>query len=203
MDLDVSFFEAISGKKNVKELRIGAYSSITNSALIPLLAKLKEEVVLNVTTKELYELESVLISGEVDFILTTKPISRQNVICDAVAQERQVHVIPSRSDGKLPFLDHDEEDQTTFKFLKSRKIEMEVTRSFFDEVNGIIKAVECGLGQAIVSEHLVLKNKKLKIKKKSGSTKETVYLCYYEKAYYPEVQKQFIESVKNDLLKYS
>lgn len=199
IDLDNSFFESISGRNSVKELRIGAYSSISNSVLIPLLAKLKEEVVLSVTTKELYDLESALISGEVDFILTTMPISRQNVICELVAKEKQVHVVPTKSLEQLPFLDHDEEDQTTFKFLKSRKLATDITRSFFGDVNGVIKAVECGLGQAVVSEHLVLKNKKLKVLKASGSIKENIYLCYYNKVYYPEVQKRFIQSVKNNL----
>ena len=200
-ELDNSFFEAISNQGIQSELRVGSYSSLTNSVLVPILAEINPTPRFNIITRELYELERLLVMGEVDFILTTNKIERHNLVCLEVAREKFVHIKPKSGSDSLPFIDHDEEDQTTLRFFEENPHKRPISRIFFDEINSVIKAVEFGLGQAIISEHLIKKKKEFKIIRKSGSLEIPVYLGFYQKTYYSQIQKIFIELIKKRIKK--
>ena len=86
---------------------------------------------------------------------------RGEVHSELIGIEENVHIVPSkRVTTELPFLDHDVRDSTTFDYFSSNHRSPKFKRSFLDDIGSIIKGVEVGLGQAIVSKHLIKNNKK-------------------------------------------
>lgn len=198
-ELDREFLKSISGnlKGSSGEIRIGAYSSIMRSSVIPTMARLLDKYInpsFKVFTKEIYELEQSLVRGEVDFVVTTREMKRENVNNELIGEEEDVHIVPlKKAADSLPFLDHDEKDPTTYDFFKLQKSGESYRRCYFDDVYNIIEAVENGLGQGVVSKHLVKNNKKVKVVNHKKRMISKVYLCYFQKTYFSNLDKDMIE----------
>ncbi|PIP90534.1 MAG: hypothetical protein COW01_10545 [Bdellovibrionales bacterium CG12_big_fil_rev_8_21_14_0_65_38_15] len=205
IELDKSFYRSISlTSGSLGELSVAGYSSIIRSALIPVMAKAQSEsrVRFNLISKEVHELSDLLLSGKVDFVITTEMINRENIVNILIAEEELVHIMPRSRDVTLPFLDHDEKDSTTFHYFKKIKKEMKIERSFMDDIYGIIDGVKKGLGQAIVSNHLVRDCDEISKINHRDKVKTKVYLSYFEKVYYPKHHITFLEIIKKDFKKY-
>ena len=175
--------EALAESKYKSVLRIAAYSSILRSAVIP---SLQDFIMSNPSVQvefvccELYELEAMLHSGEVDMILSDRPMVQAGYESHLLGYENLVHVVPKhRLSDDLVFLDHDELDQTTFDFFKRHGVPYnELKRHYYDDIYGILDAVRLGLGQAIVSEHLLNRSDELHIIKYDVSVCNPVTLFY-------------------------
>jgi len=102
----------------------------------------------------------------------------------------------------LPFLDHDEQDSTTFNFFKLQNKPTNFRRCYLDDINGIVKGVEVGLGQSIASKHMVQNNSKIQLVSYKKKMKSKVYLSFFEKSFYPESQKKCIEVFKESFSNY-
>src|SRR3989344_5573799 len=149
--------------KSVKDIsgivRIGGFSTITQSVLIPILANITKDfpnVQIEVTSEELRDLPSMLASGQVDFIFLTKPLDKQGVKNHLVGYEENVLIQPNSKKFRADvFLDHDQDDTTTFDFFKlqGKKIPY-LKRNYLDEIYTIVEGVKHGMGRAVVPIHI-------------------------------------------------
>ncbi len=208
--LDAEFIRGLSSatgnKKLIGTVKIAGYSSITRSALIPVLTPLlstNPELHFNIFSKEIYELERLLQSGEVDFILSNKPVKKDNVENIVIHQEEVVHIVSAKAQKTCPvFLDHDEADETTFDFFREQGLSLDFRRSYMDDIYALIDGVESNLGQAVAAKHLIVDNKKIKIIPHKKKVKTDVILSYFKRQYYSDLQKKIITILSEDLKQY-
>jgi len=149
-------------------LRIGGYSTVMRSLVLPAISPLLRahpRIGLELLTREIGELPALLRSGEADFVLLDKPAESAGVESQLLGHEQNVLIEPKA--GSAPkdiFLDHDHEDQTTFRFLElQRRKPGNLRRVFLDEIYGIIDGVAAGMGRAVAPLHLVRGNTRVRI----------------------------------------
>jgi DNA-binding transcriptional LysR family regulator len=207
-ELDESLLNSISYSTLSKgHFKIGSFSSITRSVLLKILKDFSshptEDIQFSIISKEMYELQDLLLTGKVDFLLTTKEIKRESVINKIIGEEETVHIKPKKNKNKnLPFLDHDEQDTTTFSFLKEQSKSFNIKRNYLGDIYAIIDGVENGLGQAVVSKHLISQNKKIEIIPHKKKVKTPVYLAYFDKVYYTPLHKNIIQVIESKVSSY-
>lgn len=141
-------------------VRVAGYSSVVRSAVLPALAPLFREhprLRAEVSVREMRELAVVLESGAADFVLLDRAHEAQGLEHELLGHEELVLVESSlyrARDGV--YLDHDQDDQTTLRFLRQRRaLPRRVERSFFDDVYGVLEGVAQGFGRAVVPRHLL------------------------------------------------
>ena len=196
--LETEFIEGFqsNGTQELRgAVRVAAFSTVTNSLLLPALAKLTQKhefVSLEVTTAELSELPQILMSGRADFVLVNEPIRREGVANERLGHERNV-VVQSKMKATrtTTYLDHDENDSTTLEFLRhhGKDVPKNMKRMFLGKIDAILTGVQLGLGRAVAPRHLVETIKGLEIVKSFGEQKVPVYLSRIEQPFSTELQK--------------
>ena len=144
------------------------------------------------------ELPALLSRGEVDFIVMDYHLERANLECEYLGQEELVIIESKKDVGRNDIiLDHNFTDQVTESFFRKQKRKKPVyRRSYFSDCYGIINGVELGLGRAIISSHLVKKNKLVKISKEFKSLSLDVFLYYHSQPFYSKIQRSVVEELK-------
>ncbi len=188
-------------------VRIAGFSTIIRSVVVPIVAELTQEhsqLQIEIKNQELRELPAILTSGEADFIFLNRCLEKQGVENHLLGYEENV-LIQSTSKGAREniYLDHDEEDTTTFDFLKAqgRKVPS-FKRSYLDEIYSIIDGVRHGIGRAVVPLHLVEGTKGIEVVKGYKSLKVPIYLNYYSQAFYTDLQKVTLDLFTKKFPKY-
>lgn len=181
-------------------IRIGAYSSILRSAVIPSLAGLLNRypnILCEFQSRQMHELPTLLNRGEVDFIIMDYTFEKANLERCHLGQEELVVIENTqRSNRNHLFLDNNYNDKTTEDFFRVQKTSPpEYQRSYCDDCYGIIEGVEQGLGRAVMSSHLVKKNKRLKIVKKYKPVYLDVNLYYHSQPFYSSLHKAIIHEL--------
>lgn len=182
-------------------VRIGGYSSIVRSVLMPGLSDLlrhNRNVQVHFQNAEMRELPNLLATGNVDFIVTDTPIHRNDVETVQLGQEEAVMV--DSADFPIEeeiYLDHDPDDPTTVKFfsMQARK-PSDYKRAFMDEIYAIIDGVALGLGKAVISKHLIVSDKRLAIVPEYRSMFVPVVLHYHKQSFYTALQEAVIAELK-------
>jgi DNA-binding transcriptional LysR family regulator len=181
-------------------LRIAGYSSIVRSVLIPALAPLLREhanVQAHIQNGEIRELPDLLLTGNVDFIVTDGPLHRADIESVALGQEIYVMCEGAQlvaSDER--YLDHDPSDTTTNRFLASQERPVtEYRRAFMDEIYAIIDGVAAGLGKAVVSRHLVVDDARIRILDRYRSMSVPVLLHYHKQPHYTALHRAAVETL--------
>lgn len=170
-------------------IRIGGFSSVMRSLVLPAVAPLiatNPHVSLKLVSREVDELPGTLQQGEVDFLLWERKLELEGVESIFLGNEINV-VVQSRSKKcrKNVFLDHDERDQTTLRFMKSQsKPQNELQRLYLDDIYGIIDGVVMGLGRAVLPKHLAEQHTTLEVDRGFKAIESPVYLNYYKQPYY-------------------
>ncbi|MFM6928422.1 MAG: LysR family transcriptional regulator [Bdellovibrio sp.] len=204
--LEAEFMNDIGFSKG-KELggliKIGGFSTVVRSVLIPSVQSILQEsseVQVEFHTKEVRELPGLLESGEADFILLNRPFEKQGVENIELGFEEYVLVEPkSGVYREQVFLDHDSADSTTAEFLKHQGKKLKsFKRSYFDEIYSIIDGVLLGAGRAVIPFHLAKQTKGLVVSKGFQSSKVPVFLCFYQQAFYTNLQKRVIQNIKSE-----
>ena len=141
-------------------LRIAGASTLMWSVITPALAPLLRNhpnVQLEMLSRDLLALPSLLKSGSVDYVITCGTLDLLN--CEEIHLGDEVSVLvepkiqTSRHDV---YLDHNENDRTTVEFLKrQKKSESIEKRAYLDNISGLIAGVEAGLGKAVIPQHLL------------------------------------------------
>lgn len=188
-------------------VRVAGFSTITRSILIPVLSELVAEhpsLQLDIKSEELRDLPNLLSSGGTDFIFGIHPVEKQGVENHAMGFEENVLIqSTSRETPSDIYLDHDEDDLTTFDFFKAqgRKIPT-FRRRYLGDIDSIVDAVRLGIGRAVAPLHLVKNVKGVKVVEGYKPLKTPVYLTYYSQVFYTQLQKAAIERFSKQIPKY-
>ncbi len=179
-------------------LRVGGFSSITRSLLLPALAALAREhpLRLNLFSREMHELPDLLRQGEADLVVMDSELDREGIKRVLLGFEENVLVRSRKWKNSGFYLDHDPNDLTTQRYFqkfghktepksgKARKLE----RRFLDEVYCLLDGVRLGFGQAVLSRHLAENDRELEIVDSEKVLRNPVWLHYPSQAYYPKAQ---------------
>jgi DNA-binding transcriptional LysR family regulator len=188
-------------------IRIAAYSSIMRSVIIPSFTTFLHQnpkVHIYFQSYEMGKLEQVLQSANADIICTDYSWQKKGIEGVVLGHEE---IVVIESQKMIPaegiYLDTGPEDNATVDFfrqqLKGPKI---LRRSFMGDVYGIIDGVESSLGRAVMSKHLVIKNKNIKILKKFHGIKRPVTMYYFEQPYYSRLMNCVVAELKNNTVRF-
>lgn len=181
-------------------LRIGGYSSVVRSVLMPALAPLlraNPRVQSHFQNAEMRELPELLITGSVDFIVTDSEVHRADletvvlgeeecVLCDSVEFPLSAEI----------YLDHDPGDPVTQKFFNRQKsAPSEYRRAFMDEVYAIIDGVALGVGKAVLSRHLIRDDPRIRVLDGYEPMRVPMLLHYHKQPFYTELHEQTIATL--------
>jgi DNA-binding transcriptional LysR family regulator len=164
-------------------VRVGGFSSIMWPVVAPALGPLFREnagVRFELRVRELRELPALLRSGEIDFALVDD--EGRGVTSELLGHEEYVLVEAARGRVRAEtYLDHDPEDRTTERFIKSAGAgtgagasKRRVSRVFVDDIHGVLEGARQGWGRAVVPRHLA--GPGLRVLARYGSMRSPVYL---------------------------
>lgn len=187
-------------------LRIGGFSSIMRSAILPALAPLlcqHSGIRLTFLNREIKELPQLMRQGEIDFMIIYSKEHREGMEHELLGYEENVLVEKKGYSGPNIYLDHDENDQITGEYLsRHSKSEKKYDRRFLDDVYGLIDGVRMGLGRAVIPRHLIANDKSLKIINPRKKLKIPVVLHYRQQPYYTILHQKVIEVLKDNFKNY-
>ncbi len=168
-------------------VRIGAFSSVARSCVMPALEDLAREnprLMFDFVVREMTELTRALLDGSLDFALLDHGIERPDLEHERLGAEELVLVESTRYATRAEvYLDHDPEDRTTLQFLRRNGVRARyVTRSFFDDVYGVLDGAARGYGRAVVPRHL-LSGRDLRVVFAMRPKPSPVVLHYYRKGH--------------------
>lgn len=182
-------------------LRIGGYSSVVRSVIMPALAPLlraNPNIQPHFQNAEMRHLPEFLLTGQVDFIVTDDELHRPDLQTVELGQEEYVMVESIEHETRRDvFLDHDPADEITQQFLSRQSANVhDYRRAFMDEIYAIIDGVALGVGRAVVSRHLVGKDERLRIVDGHRSMFVPVLLHFPRQPYFTELHKTVIRELE-------
>ncbi len=188
-------------------LRIGGFSSVMRSVILPALAPLLlnyPRVKLELISRELQQLPQLLKSGELDFVVLDRSLNREDLASIHLGDELNALVQKKNYKGADIYLDHHENDEITFKYLRLRSTDRaaKIERRYLDDVYGLIDGVKLGLGRAVLPLHLVQGDKELSVVEKDRSLKIPVVLHHYVRPFYSKLHHEVLDILKNQAGKY-
>lgn len=182
-------------------LRVGSFSSVTRSLLLPSLKKIMQKnnnLSLQIVTKEIHELSDLLHRAEVDYILTTEKTESPDKENIFLGFEENVLVGLKKNSKIEIYLDHDEQDPTTKTFFSQNKMSFKPQQMrYLDDVYGLIDGVRNGFGKAILPRHLIEDEPEFEIFDSKKVLRIPVYLTFYQLPYYNQLHPLFLQEVQN------
>jgi len=177
-------------------LRVGAFSSVCRSILLPALAPLVRETGsgFSLFSRQVDALPQLLRKGEADLVVLDREPERGQTEAVFLGYEENV-LVRGKSKADV-YLDHDADDLTTQRYFqkfgpKGKKLE----RRFLDEVYGLLDGVRAGLGHAVLPLHLLESRKDITIVDPGNVLRLPVWLCYPSQGYYPLLQRRAREAI--------
>lgn len=195
--------EILSKLKNTKDelagvLRIGGFSSVNRSLVVPTLRKILQEnskLSLNLITKELHELPRMLKTSEVDYIFTNRPSESEELESIFLGIEDNVLVQSKKFSPTEIYLDHDQADPTTKSYFSLNKVKFKPENMrYLDDVYGLLDGAKHGLGKAVLPLHLIDKDSDLEVVNPQRRLSVPVYLKFYKQPFYRKIHSIFVEA---------
>lgn len=181
----LSYFKSDHGDNTLRgTIRIGGYSSVLRSAVLPALAPLLVEhkhLGLELVTREFEDLLKLMQTSKVDFLISPKKIDTG--VLQSKCMGHESYVLAELKSGLSPdiFLDHDSSDETTRRYFnRFQKGNEEIQRRYLDDVYGLINGVECGVGKAILPLHLIQDNRDILVPYPNKKLCIPIYLVTYK-----------------------
>jgi DNA-binding transcriptional LysR family regulator len=180
-------------------LRIGGFSSINRSLVIPSLKKIMNKnprLSVQLITKEIANLGLLLKSAEADYIFTNKKSESPNIESLFLGFEENVLVKLKKTPDTEIYLDHDETDPTTKSYFSQNKIVFKPKNMrYLDDVYGLIDGVKNSYGKAVLPLHLIENEPSLEIIDPKKILKVPVYLQYFILPFYRRVHSVILHDV--------
>lgn len=190
------------GSKLSGWIRIGGFSSVMSSVVLPTLANLlraEPQLQLQTHTRELRELPDLLRRGEVDYVLLDRELVRDDLEAKIIGEEQYVLVERKGYDGPEIYLDHDEEDTTSVAYLKlAKKKSAKLRRFYVDDIHGILEGVRAGLGRAVLPLHLVKGTPDLRVIEPEIVLRSPVVIHYDRRGYYSHLHERVIDTLSDN-----
>lgn len=208
--LEVEFLSHLKGTKADQLggiLRIGGFSSIVRSVIMPALGKLvRTEPALGVEcfVREMRQLPLLLKNGEAEFVVLDHVYEKSGIENCLLGYEENVLVdSPLNVSRREIYLDHDPDDLVTELFFRQQggKIPY-LKRSFMDDVYGIIEGVSLGWGKAVLPRHLIRGVKGIKVLRGFRPLRIPVVLHYYSQPFYSKLHHAVVETLLRDCRAY-
>lgn len=181
-------------------LRVGGFSSINRSLVIPALKKIMNKnprLSIQLLTKEIRELSRLLNTSEADYIFSTNRSSSEDIESIFLGYEDNVQVKLKKAPDVDIYLDHDENDVTTRSYFSQNKLPFKpLTMRYLDDVYGLIDGVKNGYGKAIVPLHLIEHESTLEILEPKRVLRVPIYLQFFNQPYHRKVHSVFIDEVQ-------
>lgn len=181
------------------QIRIGGFSSIMRSLVMPALAPLMKKnpkVSVELFTKELSDLFPLLRQGQVDFILTNKDPKREGFFSKHLGIEENVLVAHRDFLDHPIYLDHDPDDVTTSSYFALLGQTPPKNKRYLDDVYGLRDGVKLGLGRAILPRHLIKGENNLIVQRPRTVLKVNVFLVGHDSLYQSKLHQETIAAIE-------
>jgi len=200
--LEDDFFDGISRNSShelVGQLRIASFSSFHRSVLLPGLASFLNSysnIKYNFMSKDMTDIPDLLYRGQVDYIITHEKIDKQELVQVHLGNEDNFLVKHKKYKGEQVYLDHDERDEITLKYLKLvGNHNKTIKRRYLEDVYGLIDGVNLQLGLAVLPEHLLKDQIDLVKVHPLKCLSTPIYLYYFYRPFYSKLHQQFIDTI--------
>jgi DNA-binding transcriptional LysR family regulator len=184
-------------------IRIGAFSSVLRSVLIPSLAGFQRKhpkVSITFSSHEVGELPQVLSRGHADLILMDLEFQKQGVESVNLGQEEYVVIQSARYECPADlYLDHSPEDTVTENFFHLQPKKPDYRRSFMGDVYSIIDGVALGYGKAVMSRHLIENDSRVKQVPGFKKYSRPLTLNYFRQPFYSKLQNAVTEEIQKNI----
>lgn len=181
-------------------LRVGCFSTIGRSLVLPALQKIlceNDNVSFSFIIKEIHELYPLLQSGEVDIILLDHEFERDGFIQTFLGFEEYVLVTGKKKKNQDIYLNHDENDLTTYKYYESiDQKKTKLKRRYLDEIYSVLDGVAVGMGVSVLPIHLANEDSRIVVPTPNKKLKSPVYVCYKRRSYYTNLFQKSLESIE-------
>lgn len=182
-------------------LRVGGFSSINRSLVIPAFKKILNKnprLSIQLITKELQDLKRLLKSGEADYIFTNKKFDSCDIESLFLGYEENVLTKLKNAPDTNIYLDHDESDPTTKSYFTQNRLRFKPSNMrYLDDVYGLIEGVKSGYGMAVLPLHLIREESTLEIIEPKRLLRVPVYLQFFNQPYYRSVHSILIKDIKD------
>lgn len=180
-------------------IRIAAHSSILETVLLPALAPFMQEnplVQCELICVEAKDLPGILKGGEAELVVMDRVLDWSNLTSHQLGHETYIAISGTSDTTRHDvYLDLDAQDRITEDFFRLQKNPPKYRRSFFSNVSGIIAGVEHGVGQAVVSRHLIKNNSRVKVLPQYEPIASPVVLHYYTQPSYTRLHIHLLEII--------
>ncbi|HET6613652.1 MAG TPA: LysR family transcriptional regulator [Kofleriaceae bacterium] len=185
------------------QVRIGGYSSVVRSVILPALApflRKNPHVQPHIQNAEMRDLPDLLLSGSVDFIVMDRAFHRTDVDSVALGEEEYVMVEsrlhPLSSERENVYIDHDPGDHTSAELLRLQPGPLpKIRRAYLDETYAIIDGVAAGIGRAVLSRHLIVGDDRIQVVPNHKPMRVAVTLYYFRQPFYPALHKAILATL--------
>jgi DNA-binding transcriptional LysR family regulator len=182
-----------------KTLRVGILHGLLetwfNDVMVEFSSRSKHQLVVEVNSLEL--LKDKLHGGKYDIILSTENIQSELVSSLKLFEEKMVLVSKNEIDPKeaqdYPWIVYSDQDHL-FQLYKKRSQKTIVVNS----ITTILKLVRKGVGIAIVPDHTIDTEMKLKTYDLKGMPKQHIHLSSLNFKTMPEHIKQLVDAIKKN-----
>lgn len=191
---------ALNGSGLQGEIRIAGFSTIMRSVVMPALSGLllkNPNVRIHFLVREMQELPRLLQSGEADYVFTDESMTRDSIESQFMGMEQNVLVQKKNYSGPELYLDHDEADEVTKKYITRFKKKNKFERRFFDDAYTIVEAVKLGLGMAILPRHFVKSEPDLQIVEGRNVMESPIFLNYFKQDFYTKLQSEVMAALQS------
>jgi DNA-binding transcriptional LysR family regulator len=196
----ISSVKSLNSHELSGTVRIGGFSSVTASVTVPIMSDFIQahpKVKFQSLTREFDELFDLLKRGEIDYMILDDRLVREEFERVLLGKEINYLVKSKTFPKKEIYLDHDENDEITLKYLKQAKISTKnIERHYLDDIYGLIEGVKNNLGKAVLPLHLIKHQHGLEIVNPSESLQIPVYMYYYSRPYYSKLHAAVIKELK-------
>jgi DNA-binding transcriptional LysR family regulator len=184
-------------------LKIAGFSSVNRSLVIPALKNLmlaNLNLSIQIMTKETRELDELLKRSEVDYIITNLEPSSPHIESLLLGYEENVLVTSKKFPETEFYLDHDENDPITEKYLSKYKVNLKnLKRRYLDDVYSLIDGVKNGYGKALLPRHLIENSKDLEIVNPLKTLRTPIFIQYFKQTYYKKVHSHVVNDLSSHI----
>lgn len=190
-------------------LRIGGFSSVIRSAVMPILnrhlVKLNPDISCEFVVEEMHNLTKLLMMGKVEWVITQFPVVLDGVVSISLGTERNFLIESNDPDACLNvYIDHEPSDHFTEHFfsLHNYKPEGGFRRAFYEDIYGLLEAVDDGIGRAVVPMHLLEKQHNCQPVAGFAAIDLPVILSYYKTNRYSRLHREAEKVLSTHIQKY-